>query len=265
MTERIEIRQGETTEYSQDDQAIADNLVIEGEETSGTEERPEWLPEKFSSVEAMAQAYQALEAKQSQQASNETEDATEDEYEYEEDTSEGAEDASEYAEELTNESIAEYSQEFNNTGQLSAESYEQIQSRFGIPKNIAEAYVQGQQAMMRNHEMGVMASVGGPENYGKMISWGQKSLPEQDRLAFDDALKSGNSATINNAVQGMWARYQGSTGTRGKLIEGRASSNPNNSFGSIAELTAAMKDPRYAKDPAYRKDIQNRLDASNIM
>ena len=35
-------------------------------------------------------------------------------------------------------------------------------------------------------------------------------------------------------------------------------------FGSNAEITAAMKDPRYESDPAYRQDVLDRLERSDV-
>jgi hypothetical protein len=32
----------------------------------------------------------------------------------------------------------------------------------------------------------------------------------------------------------------------------------------MAELTVAMRDPRYASDPAYRADVANRIKASQL-
>lgn len=267
--ERVEIRQGETNSFDENDAKVVDALEFEGEETEETqaaEERPEWLDDKFKSPEELAKAYNELQAKMSSATPEEPkaeEQVEEEGEEYEEE--EGGEYEEEYVDQMSDETLTTYTNEFNANGDLSDNSYEEIEQRFGIPKNIAQAYVHGQRAIQQTQETEIMSTVGGADNYNKMLSWGQKTLPKSEQDAFDTALRSGSKSTIDMAVQGMWARYQSSTGTRGKLIQGSAPTNNSGAFGSIAELTAAMKDPRYEKDHAYRQEVEERLKVSNIM
>ena len=263
MTDRVEIRQGDTGSEGPDDRSInPDEFVVEGLQESEDlepkveeqpQERPEWLPEKFSSPEDLSKAYTELESKMS---SDTTEDSA--------DESEGSEDDG-YYESMTNESVAPYSEEFNKSGALSDESYTEIESKFGVSKEMAEAYVAGQQAIQQNMMNEIFAGVGGSENYAEMMRWSNRTLAAEEVSAFDKTINEGNMDNIKLAVSGVWARFQQERGNRSGLIQGQSPSNSSGAFQSIAELTEAMKDPRYQKDPAYRMEIQNRLDVSNIM
>ena len=47
------------------------------------------------------------------------------------------------------------------------------------------------------------------------------------------------------------------------LVKGKASTSVD-TFESWAQVTEAMKDPRYTKDPAYQAEIQSKLRNSNL-
>ena len=55
-------------------------------------------------------------------------------------------------------------------------------------------------------------------------------------------------------MQGLYARYRSEVGgNEPQLTQGSASQSSGGSFQSAAELTAAMRDPRYANDPAIAR------------
>jgi hypothetical protein len=255
--DRVEIRRDETGPEGPQDNVILDDMVTEDEEQmEAPQERPDWLPEKFNSPEEMAKAYVEAEKKIS---SGETA-----EYEEDEEPSTG-EDEGEYFDSMDDETVAPYTQEFNSTGELSEESYKEISDKFGIPRQMAEAYVQGQQAIQQNMVNEIMDGVGGKDNYVGMIQWGQNNFSPEEQQTFDDTISSGDMERIKLAVSGVWARMQQDRGTRGKLIQGNVPSNSGNTYQSIAEVTEAMRDPRYKKDPAYRNMVQDRLKSSNVI
>ena len=256
--DRVEIRSGETGPEGPQDDAIVNDMVTEQEEQmEAPQERPEWLPEKFNSPEEMAKAYAEAEKKIS---SGETE-----EYEEEETEEPMEEDSGEYYDSLSDESIQEYTEEFNATGELSDESYAEISNKFGIPREMAQAYVEGQQALQQNMVNEIMNGVGGEEEYAKMIQWGQNNFSPAEQETFDATIAEGDMSKIKLAVSGVYARMQQAQGSRKPLIQGSVPSNTSNAFASIAEITEAMKDPRYKKDPAYRAMVQQRLQSSKAI
>jgi hypothetical protein len=266
--DRVEIRQGETEPNQPEDMKHVDEFEtvelgtsvgqgqpeqVEEHTPDAPEDRPGWLPEKFSSPEHLAHAYKELEQKQSQPV--EAPEATED-------TEEAGE---EYVDDLTAENLQAYTNEYAETGQLSEESYAELENRFGVPRDLSEAYVAGQGARHASQQMEIMSTVGGPENYKSMIKWAVGTLPQEEQQAFDNTIKGGDHNSIKMAVQGVWARYEGARGERGTLIQGGTPSNTSGAFASIAEITEAMKDPRYSKDPAYRRQVEERLNNSKVI
>jgi len=219
------------------------------------EERPEWLPEKFGTGEELAKAYSELQTEFTKRR---------------QDTEEGTESSEEAAGDptpLSVDSFREFSNEFTETGDVSETSRERIVEEMGLPREMIDAYVEGQKAVLSNQLNAVYDEVGGRERYGQMVEWAGDNLSEGDQSAFNEAVTNGTQDQMLFAIRNLTARWRLETGeTAAPLIQGSTSATgASGGFRSLAELTQAMGDPRYSKDPAYRKDVETRLSNSNIL
>lgn len=224
-------------------------------------DRPEWLPEKFKSPEDMAKAYQNLEQKMGGKQP-EPEEVQEPEIEY---TDPQDTEAIEVAQVLDKAGIDfnNLQSEYDTHGGLTEASYNQLEEA-GYPKSLVDTWISGQQSLANDLHSRVFDSVGGEENYSSMIAWAGDNLPESDIGAFNQAIDSGDINMVNFAVNGLAARYRSEVGTEPRLLQGEVTGNSGGSFQSAAELTAAMRDPRYQNDPAYRKVVSDKLSRSSV-
>ena len=158
--------------------------------------------------------------------------------------------------------INQMQQWYSQNGQLSEEHYKALE-KSGIPKEIVDQYIAGQEAQAEKYRDSIISKVGGQDNFNAMAEWAKVNMSEQEIAAYNKATSSADMAVVENAVLGLAYRYQSDVGKDPKLLGGQAAGSSG--FQSVAQLTEAMKDPRYEKDPAYRKDVQNRLANSNIM
>jgi len=247
-------------ETVEDGQHTLDMLEkAEGLENPNVSDRPEWLPEKFNSVEDMANAYESLEQKLGSQDEQELED---DGYEEElEDT-----DLDAIAEELEEIGIDfdSLSQEFAELGGLSEDSYEALVDA-GIPRGIVDQFIDGQMAVAEQMQEEAFEQVGGQEAYADMVAWASDSLPEASIDAFNNAVNSGSIEAANLAIQGLQAQYRSVNGSEPSLVMGETKSVTGGVFDSAAQLTAAMRDPRYSTDSAYRQQVASKLSRSNVL
>ena len=68
------------------------------------------------------------------------------------------------------------------------------------------------------------------------------------------------------AIKSLASRWGGAEPKAAPLLQGNTGSiNASGAFRSLAQVTEAMRDPRYTKDPAYRKDVEARLANSNVL
>ena len=158
--------------------------------------------------------------------------------------------------------INQMQQWYSQNGQLSEEHYNALE-KSGIPKEIVDQYIAGQEAQAEKYRDSIISKVGGQDSFSAMAEWAKVNMSEQEIAAYNKATSSADMAVVENAVLGLAYRYQSAVGKDPKLLGGQAAGSSG--FQSVAQLTEAMKDPRYEKDPAYRKDVQNRLANSNIM
>lgn len=158
----------------------------------------------------------------------------------------------------------EFSAEFNNSGALSDASYQKLEQA-GIPREVVNAYIEGQQAKADLVVEKVTSVVGGVETYSKMVEWAKANLSPEEIAAYDRTATQGDLYTAQLAAEGLYRRYTQAVGTNNSFITGTTNGQSFDTFQSTAQVTAAMRDPRYRSDPAYRREVAEKLARSNIL
>tara|TARA_A100000164_G_scaffold306646_1_gene283192 strand:+ start:131 stop:853 length:723 start_codon:yes stop_codon:yes gene_type:complete len=240
----VEIKQDETT---------AEKPVEQSVETS----KPEGLPEKFNSVEDLAKSYSELEKKLGESKPEETPQPKQ-----EEPKTEDLEIANKAAE-SAGLNVQDLQAEFDNSGELKAESYEAL-DKAGIPKEYVDQFIAGQLAMRENLVSDVKGVAGGEDSYGEMMEWASNNLSESEKNAYNNAVNNTDVEAIKLAVVGLKARYESANGIEPTLTKGKASPSTEGGFRSWAEVTEAMADARYQKDIAYQDDVKRKIQNSNL-
>lgn len=225
-------------------------------------ERPKWLPTKFATAEAMAEAYRELERKQSSPAS--VTPAKPDAAGEALKVGDKGKTETPAAGQVSEAEMLTYEQEFAANGSLSEGTYAGLTAR-GIPKHMVDAYIAGQQAIGQRHADAVLNQVGGREQYTAMVEWAKGNLSVEERSAYDAAVTSRDITRATLAVKGLAAQYAQAT-SRPQLLKGKTSAESAAAkFNSTAEVSAAMSDARYSTDPAYREAVYAKLRNSSIL
>lgn len=236
-----------------------------------SEDRPQWLPEKFKSPEDLAKAYAELETKlggqkapaQEADPAAKPEDQKADEKAPEKSPEEKAVDDALKAQNLN---LEDFSKEFQEKGELTPESYEKL-TKAGFPKALVDQYIEGQKALAANYQQSIFNEAGGEEQYKAMTAWAKTALSPADIDAYNTAINSG-SAQAKLAVAGLLAKYTGANGKPpAQLLKGDTgkANVESDVYASRAEMTKDMKDPRYHNDAAYRAKVIAKIDRSNII
>ena len=226
---------------------------------------------KFKSVEDLAASYKELEGKlgqvteEDQPPSEEETETTDSEFNAEEYYGDGL------ASVLEEVGIdpQEISERFYNDDGISEDDYAKL-GEAGFSRQIIDTYLDGlggggqSEDIASNQIQGIKDSVGGDENYSKMVAWALESLPAEEVKAFNDLTETANAPAIKLAVQGLYSQYNNAMGVEPSLVSGRASSSGPTPFRSTAEVVTAMSDPRYGKDVSYTEDVQRRLGGSDV-
>lgn len=221
-------------------------------------ERPSWLPEKFKSAEDMAKAYAELEAKQgSGKPAVAAAPAV---------AAPAAQSDEQAAVAATKAGLdmSALKAEFSAAGKLSDESIAKLEAA-GFDKATVDAYVAGQEALASQFQSEVMAvTPGGADKYTEMVEWAKANLSDAEIAAYNTAVGSGNKDQAKLAVSGLGAKFSAAVGSEPNLIGGIVHGGSVDVFESVAQVTAAMRDPLYGTDPAYRAKVQAKLGRSQV-
>ena len=228
---------------------------------------------KFKSVEDLAASYKELEGKLGQvteedqpQTEEEQTETTEPEFNAEEFYGDGL------ASVLEEVGIdpQEISNRFTESGEINEDDYTKL-GEAGFSKQVIDTYLDGLRGGATSGEdiataqiQGIKDSVGGDDNYGKMVAWAIDNLPAEEVKEFNTLTETANATAIKFAVQGLYSQYNNAMGVEPNLVSGKASSSRPTPFRSTNEVVTAMSDPRYGKDVTYTEDVQRRLGGSDV-
>jgi len=240
MVDRIEVQSSLSTNSESTEDTPMDQVV--------QPDRPDWLPEKFESAEAMAAAYAELEKKmgggtpepEEPEKSEESEQPT-----------------------LTSDTLAKYSEKYFTDG-LGEQDYAELE-KMGISRDLVAQYAAGMEALQDRQTQSAYRITGGQDNYEAMVQWAGQNMTEAQIMEFNQSVAGSDPAKIEMAVKGLYAQYQQSEGKEANLVQGSTSSSGEGVFQSTAELMRAMQDSRYEKDAAYRNEIIQRLARSSAL
>jgi hypothetical protein len=163
--------------------------------------------------------------------------------------------------------ISEFEQEFDATGGLSEESYAKLEQA-GLGKAVVDSYIAGRTALLEGFISDVKGLAGGEDGYRAITEWADKGgLTDAEKESYNRVMNSGDKALIKLAVSGLVAKYREEEGSTPELVTGKATASrraASDTFESMEQVVAAMKDPRYGKDPAYTRAVERKVARSRV-
>ena len=214
-------------------------------EMQSSEDRPEWLPEKFSNAEELAKAYGALEKEFSTRPKEEVKTAEETK-----------------AEEVPQQGLDKYYEEYAEKGELAETSYNEL-AKLGLDKTLVDSYIEGQNLISDTNTKQIQDIAGGKEEYTELVNWATDNLSDAEVKVFNDMVEGGDIETAKFAVQGLMSKA-GANPKQPSLFEGTSDVVSKDAFASVAQVTEAMNDPRYETDPAYRRMVEEKIGRSQV-
>lgn len=157
------------------------------------------------------------------------------------------------------EDFAKYRKEFAEKGELTEDTYKELQEKYNLPKEVVDGHVAAIQAQQSALTQVAYSAAGGQEEFSKVRDWAQAKLGSDEKQAFNGALATNDPVKIAEAVSSLKARYIAFYGEEPKQRIDGAPSEGVGKFRSLAEQLAAQRDPRYRADPAFRDEVQKKI------
>lgn len=154
-------------------------------------------------------------------------------------------------------------EEYAQTGAIKEESYTAL-DKIGITRDVVDGYIAGQEALAEKRAVKVYEEAGGQESYQAMLEWASENMSQSEKDLFNNTVISTDIDQVMFAVNGLKAKYTQAVGNPPKQLLQGSTPTGGDTFGSRAELVAAMSDSRYEKDSAYRNSIYAKLQRSNL-
>lgn len=205
---------------------------------------------KFKSQDDLIKAYQELEKRfstpqQETQPTHTEEVAKEEVPTVEDDTTVNPNDLSEF--------ITDYA----SNGKLSEASYSKLKE-MGISKQIADAYIQGQKALLDTTIAKTYESVGGKENYDGMINWAKETLNDSQKAAFNKALATGDADVMSFAIDGLYSKYSQANRTPTRIKGEAIAPTATNVYENRIEYMKATGNRLYGSDAKYTANVDQK-------
>jgi len=153
--------------------------------------------------------------------------------------------------------------EFEENGSLSDDTYNNLE-KSGLPKSYVDNYIEGIKAVATRFEQQAYDSVGGQEEYSKMINWVKDSLTKDEVDMFNNGIEKDNQTALYT-IKGMAARYKANTSEPNLRVGETAVASTGMRYESMAQVKADMSDPKYENDSAFRKQVEEKLARSTII
>lgn len=259
-----------TLEEQAREMGIDTSNLDETAQSQTADERPSWLPEKFKTAEDMANAYAELEKKFSsrEEGTTEAEPKVDDDSppkvdEQNTNDEQSDTDKAKEAVEKAGLDFDELSNKYWEKGSLEDGDYETL-AEAGIPKNMVDQFIAGQQALVQLERQEAFNVVGGESNYESMVKWAATNLTDKEIAAYDRAVNGSDKDARLMAVKGLAARYNTSVGSEPTRELGGQSRSSLDKYESIAQLQEDMRDKRYGKDHAFTRKVEQKLARSDI-
>lgn len=157
--------------------------------------------------------------------------------------------------------------EYGEKGSLGAESYEKL-GRLGFSKGVVDTYLYGLEQQSKAAQGEIFEAAGGRENFEALKAWSVAHVSEEEREAFNEAVRSGDKGRLLLMLKGLRAAFEGHQGRLREPALPRVKMQERESvkaFASVGQMTAAMRDPRYQRDGAYRAEVMKALEKSRVI
>lgn len=233
--EKIEAQPDETTHT-----AFAD----------GSTERPEWLPEKFESPEAMAASYAELEQKLGGGRPPDPETPTD-----------LSLDPGPTPESMSLSEVEDKLRaSFATNGALTDEDYALAEAK-GRSRASVDRQLAGERALAQQQFEETARAVGGVQEMKNALDWAAKNLTREEQERYNAAME----ADPTTAALGLHSRYRASNGRGPTLLEGNRISSSSGAFESQREMLdfVQVKDSqgrlRVDTDPKYAAEYTAKM------
>lgn len=159
-----------------------------------------------------------------------------------------------------------YGEELARDGKLSDASYAELAKK-GLPRDLVDQFIQGQQAASERFFGEVYKFVGGKDRYDAMMRWASASLTEEEKASYNGMLGSKSITTIKAGLSALFNAFEKASPTPpAAQLSGTGSTagavGGSDIYTSREEMAADMGKDDYWKNPAEQRRVAEKISRS---
>ena len=159
-----------------------------------------------------------------------------------------------------------YGEELARDGKLSDASYSELAKK-GIPRDLVDQFIQGQQAASERFFGEVYKFVGGKARYDDMMRWASASLTEEEKASYNEMLGSNKITTIKAGLTALFNAFEKASPTPpATQLSGTGSTagavSGSDIYTSREEMAADMGKDDYWRNPAEQRRVSEKISRS---
>lgn len=167
---------------------------------------------------------------------------------------------------VSQEDQTRYGEELARDGKLSDASYAELAKK-GLPRDLVDQFIQGQQATSERFFGEVYQFVGGKERYDEMMRWASANLSEEEKASYNEMLGSRKTTTIKAGLTALFNAFEKASPTPpAAQLSGTGSAagavGGSDIYTSREEMAADMGKDDYWKNPAEQRRVAEKISRS---
>lgn len=167
---------------------------------------------------------------------------------------------------VSQEDQTRYGEELARDGKLSDASYAELAKK-GLPRDLVDQFIQGQQAASERFFGEVYQFVGGKDRYDAMMRWASANLSEEEKASYNEMLGSKKTTTIKAGLTALFNAFEKASPTPpAAQLSGTGSAagavGGSDIYTSREEMAADMGKDDYWKNPAEQRRVAEKISRS---
>lgn len=153
--------------------------------------------------------------------------------------------------------IDDVAKAYATSGEINEDQVKGLEAQ-GIPRATIDIYMAGLKALETAAITEVHKAAGGEEQFNSAVAWAKANLSDADLAYYNDNVDDAGKRV--QTVEWLMGKFGAARPSEGTLLEGAApSADAGDVYTTPAQVTAAMRDPKYKSDPAFREAVANKM------
>lgn len=151
--------------------------------------------------------------------------------------------------------------QLEQAGDLTDEQFAALE-RVGIPRDIAETYVDNLNYRREATLNEALDYIGGEQAWRDMVDWGLQNLEQSEIDTYNNLLATNDWRIAADAIRVRMGDLAPNRTPEPQLVSGQTQNGSTFGYRSKSEMIADMSNPEYQANPAFRQEVARKMQSA---